>query len=125
MDKSIFEEFIDYYIKAWKNYTNFSGRARRKEFWYVFIINLLISLVLGVFQETFLRAIASLVSIIYSLAFILPGIALSIRRLHDTGRSGWWLLIGFVPIIGVIVLIVFFASDSQPGPNQYSADTMA
>ncbi|WP_198166491.1 DUF805 domain-containing protein [Picosynechococcus sp. PCC 7117] len=125
MDKSIFEEFIDYYIKAWQNYTNFSGRARRKEFWYVFIINLLISLVLGVFQETFLGVIASLVSIIYSLAFILPGIALSIRRLHDTGRSGWWLLIGFVPLIGVIVLIVFFASDSQPGPNQYNADTMA
>ncbi|ANV88799.1 hypothetical protein AWQ22_11560 [Picosynechococcus sp. PCC 7117] len=116
---------MDYYIKAWQNYTNFSGRARRKEFWYVFIINLLISLVLGVFQETFLGVIASLVSIIYSLAFILPGIALSIRRLHDTGRSGWWLLIGFVPLIGVIVLIVFFASDSQPGPNQYNADTMA
>ncbi|ANV85221.1 hypothetical protein AWQ21_13060 [Picosynechococcus sp. PCC 7003] len=124
MDKSIFEEFVDYYIKAWQNYTNFSGRARRKEFWYVFIINLLISFVLGIFQETFLGVIASLVSIIYSLAFILPGIALSIRRLHDTGRSGWWLLIGFVPIIGVIVLIVFFASDSQPGPNQYNADTM-
>lgn len=125
MEKSTFEEFADYYVKAWQNYTNFSGRARRKEFWYVFIINLAISFVLSLFSRTFLGPIAALLSFAYSIAFLLPGIALSVRRLHDTGRSGLWLLIGFVPIIGVIVLIFFFASDSQSGPNQYNADTMA
>ncbi|MBV5261568.1 DUF805 domain-containing protein [Synechococcus moorigangaii CMS01] len=125
MDKSIFEEFVDYYIKAWQNYTNFSGRARRKEFWYVFIVNLAISLILSILEQTFLGGLASLLSIVYSLAFLLPGIALGIRRLHDTGRSGWWLLIGFVPIIGAIVLIIFFASPSVSGQNQYNVDTMA
>ncbi|BAW97209.1 hypothetical protein NIES970_21560 [[Synechococcus] sp. NIES-970] len=125
MDKGLFEEFKDYYINAWLNYTNFSGRTRRKEFWYVFIVNLAISFVLSVLEQTFLGALASLLSIVYSLAFLLPGIALGIRRLHDTGRSGWWLLISLVPIIGAIVLIVFFASPSVSGQNQYNADTTA
>ncbi|WP_024546438.1 DUF805 domain-containing protein [Picosynechococcus sp. NKBG15041c] len=125
MDKGLFEEFKDYYINAWLNYTNFSGRTRRKEFWYVFIVNLAISFALSVLEQTFLGALASLLSIVYSLAFLLPGIALGIRRLHDTGRSGWWLLISLVPIIGAIVLIVFFASPSVSGQNQYNADTTA
>jgi uncharacterized membrane protein YhaH (DUF805 family) len=59
------------------------------------------------------------VSMLYGLAVFLPGLALAIRRLHDTGRSGWWMLIGFLPLIGLIVLIIFFVQDSQPGSNQY------
>jgi uncharacterized membrane protein YhaH (DUF805 family) len=122
MDKGLFEEFKDYYINAWLNYTNFSGRTRRKEFWYVFIVNLAISFILSIFERTFLGGLATLISIVYSLAFLLPGIALGIRRLHDTGRSGWWLLIGFLPILGAIILIVFFVSPSVSGSNQYNAD---
>ena len=57
--------------------------------------------------------------VIYGLAVLLPGIAVGIRRLHDTDKSGWWLLIGLIPLVGIIVLIVFFATDGQPGPNQY------
>ncbi len=56
---------------------------------------------------------------IYGLAVLLPGIAVGIRRLHDTDKSGWWLLIGLIPLVGIIVLIVFFATDGQPGPNRY------
>lgn len=59
---------------------------------------------------------------VYTLAILLPGIGVSIRRLHDTGRSGWWMLVGFVPLIGVLVLLVFMAQDSKPGQNQYGAN---
>ena len=60
-----------------------------------------------------------LLSGLYSLAVLIPSIAVAVRRLHDTGRTGWWLLIGFIPLVGIIVLLVFLFTDSQPGPNQY------
>jgi uncharacterized membrane protein YhaH (DUF805 family) len=109
-------------ISYWKkvvleNYATFEGRARRAELWWYVLAGLLISIVFNI-----LAAIASffaILSIIYGLAVLIPGIAVGIRRLHDTGKSGWWLLIGLIPIVGVIVLIVFFATDGTPAPNQY------
>jgi uncharacterized membrane protein YhaH (DUF805 family) len=62
-----------------------------------------------------------IVGLLYSLALLIPGLAVAMRRLHDTGRSGWWLLIGLVPCIGLIVLIVFFATEGDRGPNQYGS----
>lgn len=64
---------------------------------------------------------AGLISTIYSLAVLIPGLAVSVRRLHDTGRTGWWLLIAFIPVIGAIALLIFFFQDSQQGDNQYGA----
>ncbi len=101
-----------------KRYAQFDGRAHREEFWMFALINLLISIAVAVVAMVLhlwpLR-------VLYSLAVLVPGLALSVRRLHDTNRSGWWLLIGLVPIIGLIVLIVFFVqesdSDNQYGPN--------
>jgi uncharacterized membrane protein YhaH (DUF805 family) len=110
-------------VSYWKkvvleNYLNFQGRARRAEFWWYVLAGAIISFVLNIID---LGIGFRLLSGLYSLAVLLPGIAVGIRRLHDTGRSGWWLLIGFIPIVGWIVLIVFWATDAPPGPNQYGA----
>jgi uncharacterized membrane protein YhaH (DUF805 family) len=109
-------------ISYWKkvvleNYANFSGRARRAEFWWYFLANFIVSVVLNLLQAA--ASIFVVLVVIYGLAVLIPGIAVGIRRLHDTGKSGWWLLIALIPIVGIIVLIVFWATDGQPGPNQY------
>lgn len=97
-----------------EKYVNFSDRARRSEYWYFVLFNFLISAAAGIiFGE------GGVVTGLISLALLLPGIAVSIRRLHDTGRSGWNLLWVLLPVIGWIVLIVFYVGDSQPGTNQW------
>jgi uncharacterized membrane protein YhaH (DUF805 family) len=114
---------MNWYLEVLKKYAVFSGRARRKEYWFFVLFNIIIGLALtfidfstGLYDvETEIGLLSSL----YSLAVLVPGIAVTIRRLHDTSRTGWWFLIAFVPIIGVIVLLVFMAFDSTPGDNQY------
>ncbi|MCW2648309.1 MAG: hypothetical protein JWP07_4418 [Pseudonocardiales bacterium] len=97
-------------------YVGFSGRARRSEYWWFFLFNLIIAIAVAIVDA----AIGStILGILVTLALLLPGIAVTIRRLHDTGRSGWWILIALVPLIGAIVLIVFACQDSQGGVNQY------
>jgi uncharacterized membrane protein YhaH (DUF805 family) len=113
---------MNWYLDAWKNYTNFQGRARRKAFWMFALFNIIAIVVLSVVEGLIgLRSEGSygILSGLYSLAVILPALALAVRRLHDTGRSGWWILIGLIPLVGPIVLIVFYVTDSQPGTNQY------
>jgi uncharacterized membrane protein YhaH (DUF805 family) len=100
-----------------KNYAGFSGRARRTEYWMFFLFNLIITLVLDAIGMAIKQG--SLLGGIYGLAVLIPGIAVAVRRLHDTGRSGWWLFIGLIPIVGTIVLIVFMATEGQPGDNEY------
>jgi len=105
---------LDYYTGVLKNYAGFEGRARRAEYWQytlMTVIAAIVLLVIGVF-------IKFPIVIVYYLAVLLPSLAVSVRRLHDTGKSGWWLLIAFVPF-GGIVLLVFTCLDSTPGPNQY------
>ena len=111
---------MNWYLEVLKKYAVFSGRARRKEYWMFFLFNIIIIFVLGYVDGLFGRY--GIVNTLYSLAILIPGIAVSIRRLHDTNRSGWWLLIGFVPIIGAIVLIVYMVQDSTPSENQYGAN---
>lgn len=102
-----------------EKYADFSGRARRSEYWNFVLFNILgsvlatgIDLVLGM----------SLVGLIYSLVVLVPGIAVTVRRLHDTDRSGWMLLIGLIPIIGFIVLLVWFCTEGTIGRNSYGPD---
>jgi uncharacterized membrane protein YhaH (DUF805 family) len=118
---------MNWYIKVLKNYAVFSGRARRKEYWWFSLFNLIFILVLeGIglliiashVHNLILPIVYSLI-VIYSLALIVPTLAVAVRRLHDTNRSGWWYFIGLVPFVGSIILIVFFAMDSQPGENRY------
>ncbi|MGZ5043669.1 MAG: DUF805 domain-containing protein [Methylobacter sp.] len=114
---------MNWYLEVLKKYAVFNGRARRKEYWYFLLISTVISIVLvlidsviGTLSE---EAGIGLLSGIYSLAVLIPGISVAIRRLHDTDRSGWWFLIALIPIIGGIVLLIFMVLDSAPGDNQY------
>ena len=111
---------MNWYLEVLKKYAVFGGRARRKEYWMFFLFNIIILLVLGFVEGLF--GSPGIIGILYSLAVLIPCIAVSVRRLHDTGRSGWWLLIGFVPLLGAIVLLVFMVQDSKPGDNQYGAN---
>ena len=117
---------MNWYLEVLKKYAVFSGRARRKEFWFFVLFNIIISIVLavidGVTGSFSAEAGMGLLGGIYTLAVLIPGIAVSVRRLHDTERSGWWLLIALVPLIGAIVLLVFMVQDSKPGQNQYGAN---
>ncbi len=117
-----------WYLKVLKNYANFSGRARRKEFWMFGLIHFIIMMVLygliiaagalGGEEGTLMLAAMGLYGL-YALFILIPGIAVIVRRLHDIGRTGTWWLIGFVPFIGAIVLLIFAVTDSEPGANQY------
>jgi uncharacterized membrane protein YhaH (DUF805 family) len=107
---------MNWYLAVLKKYADFSGRARRKEFWMFALFNFIIAIVLGIVDGMIGMPVLGL---IYSLAVLLPGLAVGARRLHDIGKSGWWLLIGLVPLVGLIVLIIFFVMDSNPGDNQY------
>lgn len=120
---------MNWYIEVLKKYAVFNGRARRKEYWYyylfytlIYIVLTIIDVVAGTFSA---EAGMGLLSGIYTLAVLIPSIAVGVRRLHDTNRSGWWLFIGLIPIIGAIVLIVFLASDSKPEENQYGPNPKA
>ncbi len=114
---------MNWYLDVLKTkYAQFSGRARRKEYWMFFLFNFLIVLGLAIVDAiTGTISVTSgfgLLSGLYFLAVLVPGIALTIRRLHDTDRSGLWILIGLVPLIG-IVLLVFMCLDGTPGENQF------
>lgn len=117
---------MNWYLEVLKKYAVFSGRARRKEYWFFVLFNIIISIVLavidGVTGSFSPEAGMGLLGGIYTLAVLIPSIAVSVRRLHDTERSGWWLLIALVPLIGAIVLLVFMVQDSKPGQNQYGAN---
>ena len=117
---------MNWYLEVLKKYAVFTGRARRKEYWYFFLFNIIISIVLGVIDgvigSSSPEAGMGIMGGIYTLAVLIPNIAVTVRRLHDTDRSGWWLLIAFIPLIGVIVLLAFVGLDSKPGQNQYGAN---
>lgn len=112
--------FFDWYLKCIKNhYADFEGRARRTEYWMFYLVNLIIAIVLAFIA----RAIGfHVLNTLYSLAVLVPGIAVGVRRLHDTGRTGWWLLIALIPLIGWIWIIVLLAIEGDQGANQYGAD---
>jgi len=110
----------------WQNYINFSGRANRKEYWYAILLQLLIVIILQVaaalaqnLNVPLLQLLISVIILIFSLASLCPTFAIAFRRLHDTGRSAWWMLILFVPIVGVVVLLVFLLLEGEPGENRF------
>ena len=113
---------MKYWLECWKKYATFSGRARRKEYWMWALFNFLVTsgmvIVDGILQASGILTIGIL-GMVYSFAAILPGWAVFNRRMHDIGKSGWWCLIGLVPVVGAIVLLVFTCKDSQPGDNEY------
>lgn len=114
---------MNWYLDILKNkFALFEGRARREEFWMFVLINFIISVVVSVIA----RAIGlEFLSFVYSIALLVPSLAVGARRLHDTNRSGWWQLLNFIPIIGWIILIIWFATDSDVGSNQYGENPKA
>lgn len=120
---------MNWYLDVLKKYTDFNGRARRKEYWYYSLFNFIIIVVLGIIDGVtgnFDPEIGiGILGGIYILATLIPGIAVSVRRLHDTGRTGWWLFLGIIPLIGPVVLIVFMLLDSNLEQNQFGSNTKA
>lgn len=116
-------ELKEWYVKVLKQYTDFSGRARRREYWMFVLANFIVAFVLGAIDA--IIGWGQILSGIYSLAVLLPSIAVCIRRLHDIGKSGWWLLICLIPLIGGIWLLVLFCQDSQSGANQWGENPKA
>lgn len=108
---------MEWYLKVLKNYTGFQGRARRKEYWMFTLFNLIFAFAIGFVEGIF--GMSSTLSGLYTLAVLLPSIAVGIRRLHDTGRSGWWLLLSLIPLVGAIILIIYLCEDSKENENQY------
>ncbi|UUV20254.1 DUF805 domain-containing protein [Paenimyroides aestuarii] len=125
---------IDWYKKVvFENYANFNGRARRSEYWYFVLCNFLITMCLyipmiismGVSGEQQPGALFYLffaLIMIYSLAILVPSLAVAVRRLHDTGRSGWFYFVGLIPLVGSILLLVWFFTEGQRGTNEYGPD---
>jgi len=114
---------MNWYIGVLKKYAVFDGRAQRKEYWFfnlfsvlVVILLVILGMMTGTFDEE--RGVGIFDSV-YGLAVLLPSLAVSIRRLHDTGRSGWWLLVALIPLLGAIALLVFMVMDSEAGDNQF------
>jgi uncharacterized membrane protein YhaH (DUF805 family) len=113
---------MHWYLGVLRKYAVFSGRARRKEYWMFVLFNVLIAFVLGLVEG--MTGIApeseeSVLVMLYFLAVLLPGLAVGVRRLHDTGRSGWNMLLFLIPIIGEFVLLAFMCADSERGTNRY------
>ena len=113
---------MNWYLTVLQKYFQFSGRARRKEYWFFVLFNTIISIALtvidGLTGTLSAESGMGLLSGIYTLAVLIPSIAVAFRRLHDTGRSAWWFLILFIPLIGIIVLLVFLLQDSKE-ENEY------
>ncbi|MEZ4938501.1 MAG: DUF805 domain-containing protein [Crocinitomicaceae bacterium] len=117
---------MQWYLKVLKQYADFNGRARRQEYWMFFLMNLIFSLILGVvdgiigtYDET---TGWGLLGGLYSLFILVPSLAVGVRRLHDTNKSGWMLLVALIPLVGGIWLLVLFVTDGDKGPNQYGPD---
>jgi uncharacterized membrane protein YhaH (DUF805 family) len=114
---------MNWYLGVLKKYTVFSGRAQRAEYWYFVLFNMLVGVGLSMIDQATGTLDAEtgvgLLGGLYSLAVLLPSLGVSVRRLHDTDRSGWWMFILLIPVIGVIALLVFFVQDSTAGTNEY------
>jgi len=121
---------MNWYIKVMKQYADFSGRARRKEFWMFILFNMIFA-VLAMVLDNLLGTTFELLGeslgygwlyMFYGLAILLPSLAVGVRRLHDIGKSGWNYLLALIPLVGAIILIVWFCRDSQSGENKWGAN---
>jgi uncharacterized membrane protein YhaH (DUF805 family) len=118
---------MNWYLGVLRKYAEFSGRARRKEYWMFALFNAIVSFAIaftgGFYQGlTGSESIGTLFSglgVLYSLGVLVPSLAVGVRRLHDTGRSGWFLLLALVPILGWIAILVFLVQDGNPGANAF------
>ena len=120
---------MEWYLIPWKKYFDFTGRARRKEYWTFTLITQVIGGIIGAFLYPSVSACGSIVPsviyLIFILAVFIPSLAVTVRRLHDTNRSGWLCLISPIPIVGWILMMVWMCSDSNLGENDFGPDPKA
>lgn len=116
-------DFMTAVRTCFSKYVDFGGRARRSEYWYfalfAFLVGIVTSIVDAILGTGYDGTTGGLVNTLGTLVLFLPSLAVAVRRLHDTDRSGWWVLIGIIPIVGWIVLIIWFCSDSKAGDNRF------
>lgn len=112
---------MNYYLSVLQKYAVFSGRSQRAEYWYFVLFNVIISIVLVMISKV-LGDSSGILGLLYGLAVFIPGLSVSVRRLHDIGKSGWMLLIFLIPLVGIIWLLVLMVMDSNPGDNKYGAN---
>jgi len=111
---------FDYFKLALSKYAEFEGRSRRKEFWFFVLFNMIITYGVGIVESIIWDF--PILSTIVSLGLVVPGLAVSVRRLHDIGKSGWNILFAIIPIVGFILLIVWYAKDGEPGDNKWGSN---
>jgi uncharacterized membrane protein YhaH (DUF805 family) len=113
--------FVDAIKSGFSNYVNFAGRASRSEYWY-WVLFVILATIAASAVDAVLGI--NLIYPIVALALFLPGLAVSVRRLHDLDKSGWFVLIGLIPLVGFIILIVWFCTKGTPGPNRFGPDPL-
>jgi uncharacterized membrane protein YhaH (DUF805 family) len=111
--------FGDAISTCFSKYATFSGRAARPEFWFWALFCFIVLVVLNIIQFTVSEAAGSILQLLFELATLIPSIAVAARRLHDTDRSGWWQLLAFIPIVGFIILLVWYCQPGTPGGNRF------
>lgn len=120
---------MNWYLEVLKKYAVFSGRARRKEYWFFVLFNAIFAIAAMVLDNILGLAIEDVgygpFYILYALATIVPGLAVSVRRLHDIGKSGWYILLAMIPCVGAIILLIFDLTPGDPGDNEYGPDPIA
>ena len=114
---------MDWYLGVLKQYAVFDGRARRKEYWMFVLFNFVIAAALAIIGQVI--GLVDVLRALYMLGVLVPGLAVSVRRLHDTGRSGWMLLIALVPFVGWLVVLYFMAQPGETATNSYGPDPKA
>jgi uncharacterized membrane protein YhaH (DUF805 family) len=117
--------FVDAVRSALSKYATFSGRARRSEYWWFVLFNIIVSVIARLIDAAVFGESTGYLTIIAALALFLPGLAVTVRRLHDIGKSGWWVLLALVPIVGAIVLIVWAAKEGDAADNAYGPSPKA
>ncbi len=114
--------FMEAIQSAFSKWNDFTGRSRRSEYWYFFLFNIVISVIFNTLTGMTGLEFFSWLSYIYSLVVLVPGIAVSVRRMHDIGKSGWNLLWSLLPCVGGILLLIWLVKDSEPGANMYGSN---
>ena len=117
---------MNWYLKVLKQYSDFKGRARRKEYWMFILFNIIFGGIAMILDSVFGIAIEGVgygpLYGVYVLVLFIPGLAVAVRRLHDIGKSGWMILIALIPVIGAIWILVLMVTDSNPGENLYGVN---
>jgi uncharacterized membrane protein YhaH (DUF805 family) len=114
--------FVQAISSGFVKYFNFRDRSSRSEYWYWFLFNVIVSVVAAIVDS---QLNGQIVSSIFQLATTIPTLAVGVRRLHDIDHSGWWILISLIPLIGAIILVVWFATKGDDGPNRFGSDPLA